>query len=703
MPEIPQQLVDALRRTENRLVPFVGAGLSVSVNSSLFPSWDGLLAKLGQQLDTGGVASRQAAEKFAALLAQQEPLEAAQVAEEKLTPARFNLLMGEIFGVGMPPKADLSGPGAVWRLGSKLVITTNYDSVLDWPRTLQGDEVVRVHNLDEAGLTKIAAGTTMKKPTVWHLHGSARAGSYVLSQRSYLDLYGPEPGRPFRLACETLRTVLTTRPLLFVGFSLDDPFIVRQMKEILKLTAGTTEVSWLLLKRPQDPGAGGVDVDALLAGQHVEVVYYEDYGTPFFQFLHRLGREAGVAEEPHFAGGKPGLSAEKQGWVDELSRLTDDLFLDPAVIAEANNRLIPPPTFRLGGAADAYLLLREATCRLAASNRTSAGHAPLLSLVRTLLPRCPADLRPALEDWMARAAAAFGQRGAATGMAAEPALQDGYALALIRQTHGAKPFSAEAWYYRDQGFERLVDERACTVAELHRFLGEVVREITSVGLAKEAVDLAFVLPASLLAEAIDRWRPKAADGSDLPPIGSTHRVVLRPERLRDPGERDAWKAAWERWKAAAKEKLPLTELPDRRPASRRAAWLGAAALNEPDCRGHLCCDDLAMVVLRSPPRSSSLTSTPDPLEVALQQGVPVALWPRPPLSEDPMTMMQAVFALLGQTEVGRLTVALRDLRDRDKDDPNGAGGCFGLLIDDADRPPPTRQAANRLSLAVEFG
>jgi len=98
----------------------------------------------------------------------------------------------------------------------------------------------------------------------------------------------------------------------------------------------------------------------------------------------------------------------------------------------------------------------------------------------------------------------LGHRATATALPSKPPSQEGYALALIRQTHGAKPFSAEAWYHRDGRFERLVDERSCSVAELYRFLGEVVRQVASVGLAPEAIDLAFVLPASLLAEAFLR-------------------------------------------------------------------------------------------------------------------------------------------------------------------------------------------------------
>jgi len=32
--------------------------------------------------------------------------------------------------------------------------------------------VDRVHNSDRAALTRIATGTALRKPTVWHLHGS---------------------------------------------------------------------------------------------------------------------------------------------------------------------------------------------------------------------------------------------------------------------------------------------------------------------------------------------------------------------------------------------------------------------------------------------------------------------------------------------------------------------------------------------------
>jgi len=71
------------------------------------------------------------------------------------------------------------------------------------------------------------------EPTVWHLHGYIHdAARLVLTPDGFDELYGDGKTREsvYPAALHVLRTVMTSRTLLFIGFSLDDQHFGDQMR-----------------------------------------------------------------------------------------------------------------------------------------------------------------------------------------------------------------------------------------------------------------------------------------------------------------------------------------------------------------------------------------------------------------------------------------------------------------------------------------
>jgi len=288
----PQTLVEAVKN--RTVVPFIGTGLSVSVGREIFPDWRGLIEQLASRLESEGLEP--AAVKVRQYLADRKFPEAAELAFEKLKSSRFRKEMGKAFDVRPPAHADLSAVQALWRIRPTGLITTNYDDVLRWPfggaalpYPLPPPSPRLAHNDDPDLLQQLVTPELDERPLVWHLHGSVeRPVTIILTQRQYQRLYGAdsEQFKQYAFALEQLRTLFANRTLFFVGFSLEDPFVRAQLKDIFAVTAAQNPVSFVLLKK------GERDPDSLLAQYNVQVIEFDDFGPPMARALAEIAEAA---------------------------------------------------------------------------------------------------------------------------------------------------------------------------------------------------------------------------------------------------------------------------------------------------------------------------------------------------------------------------------------------------------------------------
>ena len=132
---LPRTFQERLR--QNRIIPFVGAGLSIGVKSRegnpLFPGWGPLLKRASDRLLTEN--KQKEARLVAAFVDTDRLYDAAREAKAGLGAANwFDFLKEEFDHVFEEVNSEsLRLNQLIWALGSNLVITTNYE-----PRVAMG-------------------------------------------------------------------------------------------------------------------------------------------------------------------------------------------------------------------------------------------------------------------------------------------------------------------------------------------------------------------------------------------------------------------------------------------------------------------------------------------------------------------------------------------------------------------------------------
>jgi SIR2-like domain/Sulfatase-modifying factor enzyme 1 len=280
---LPDRLLSAAR--DRRLVPFAGAGVSMSIcrddGEPLFPNWKQLLLSGAKRLRDELLFDY--ATKVEAEINLGEYLEAAASVKRGLGGV-FSDWIRQALNRSRSETSDgsLILPSILWELGSRLVLTTNYDRVLRW-----GCE--QVSDLEEwSRIPPIASTADLQRPTLWHLHGIITCPTdLVFTDKDYTELYSsaaPEADK-FR---HMFREVLRNNTLLFVGFSFDDAYLQSELGWLQKCFSGAGGRHYLLV--PDDRfKATQKQLEKLTS---LQVIQYQGHGRPLQQLLTQLQQAA---------------------------------------------------------------------------------------------------------------------------------------------------------------------------------------------------------------------------------------------------------------------------------------------------------------------------------------------------------------------------------------------------------------------------
>ncbi|MEO1168745.1 MAG: SIR2 family protein [Pseudomonadota bacterium] len=270
---IPHSLEVAL--SQRKVIPFVGAGLSQGIldrtGKRIFPNWPNLLDGAATRLEAEGKEPE--ARLVSSLVETGDLLGAAKSAKENLSQPIWVDYLKEVFDRtfdDVDPES-LSVLRMVWALGSNLVVTTNYDRSLQWTCPDRAD--FRVWDIEaKAEQVETIRQGNAPRPTVWHLHGQIdNANKIILAPEQYGHLYGDGVSKEiYSAALATLRTILKSHTLLFVGFSMTDAKFMAQVIGVNEEYDGTAGRHFALLKN------GEADKDALRAAG-VEPIWYETH------------------------------------------------------------------------------------------------------------------------------------------------------------------------------------------------------------------------------------------------------------------------------------------------------------------------------------------------------------------------------------------------------------------------------------------
>lgn len=294
---IPQSLQDKLRKRQ--VIPFVGAGVSMNVldrtsRQPVFPSWRQLLISAAGRLENELKTAE--AELVRALLRIQRPdfLYAAQQAREALGGVWFEFLRDAL---AVPyqriDETSLELARSVWRLGSNLVITTNYVEVLRWASQQQGD--LQSWDIEAPVQQALLLRGELLHPVIWHLHGRISNPSDMILSRDGYELLYPEANRATRevhydAALATLRQLAIAKSFLFVGFSLDDAHLGFQLRSVHDMYEGVGQHYALVQERDAER------IRNLKMG--IEPIIFEHLGEPLLALLKELEEVVSVREAP---------------------------------------------------------------------------------------------------------------------------------------------------------------------------------------------------------------------------------------------------------------------------------------------------------------------------------------------------------------------------------------------------------------------
>lgn len=245
---IPRSLVEAVRA--HRVVPFVGAGVSVGVKRDLFPAWTRLLQNIADHMQDEGIDAAEV-ERVRGLVQAGDLVLAAEGALRALGPYVFHGFLRRNYRQPRPTDANLEVVRAIWALRPPLVITTNYDNVLRWG----GPAEVQLVANDQHEELSLLGEASSEWPWVWHLHGTIeRMATVILAGRDYKRLYEQDERdrvASYERALFELQKTLASKSLLYIGFGLTDPYVLEQIAHVLDLTRGSVAPSYALMKQGQ--------------------------------------------------------------------------------------------------------------------------------------------------------------------------------------------------------------------------------------------------------------------------------------------------------------------------------------------------------------------------------------------------------------------------------------------------------------------
>jgi tetratricopeptide (TPR) repeat protein len=297
--DIPRELKDRLRI--GRVVPFVGAGVSMSVKAKqtgerLFPSWKTLLEEAANRLDEEAKAAYANAVRSLLEIEPPDYLDAARRARAGLGPVWFRFLKEQLDQPReMANDETLNLAETIWNLGSHLVITTNYDKVLHWASPHRDNLVI--WDIEAPAEQSRAIRGDLNRPSVWHLHGYIdNAADLILTPDGYSRLY-PEAGQVenrYKAALSTLHQFMTSHTFLFIGFGFDDAYFGMQLRGISEIFQGSTGPHYVLTRAADREKIRTLDLP-------VEIISVEDYGLPLLDGLRefaKIAAEAGSQTSP---------------------------------------------------------------------------------------------------------------------------------------------------------------------------------------------------------------------------------------------------------------------------------------------------------------------------------------------------------------------------------------------------------------------
>ena len=279
-----RELIDLVASGEAVLI--VGAGSSARVD---YVTWGGLLEKLEDLANECGEGLDRTRKGDA--LAYAEDIKS-HIIKEMNSLGRYYALLQNLFSPKDPPFTDFHTK--LVALPFRGILTTNYDTVLEaalgnierhtaYDNSLVIDEnsAGRVHEF-------LMAMNNDKRMTrrIAHLHGKFDTpSSIILSIEDYYSAYGlrlptdqPQGDSEWTLHRKLLWAVLATRRVVFIGFSMEDPYFNEMLETVsTDLWRWDKSIHFAIMSISSTNAENSkIKADGLRREYGVDTIFYED-------------------------------------------------------------------------------------------------------------------------------------------------------------------------------------------------------------------------------------------------------------------------------------------------------------------------------------------------------------------------------------------------------------------------------------------
>src|SRR5271170_3898914 len=252
MPDATSYAVNAMaglaeRIAREEVVLYVGAGASASAG---YKGWSDFLEVLRKRAETQMTNYGQAALRYfnEQLIKKDKSLEAADWLHKALGQDLQEIVVNE-FG-----PANYRSPSVIHhylaRFPSGLVITTNYDDLLDQAFKKAGRRPFRWTWRNTDNVVRQLKSLNTKQPGILHLHGHTDdPESIVLTGSQYAaEMHKHKP------VGELLSWLLATRTFLFIGASFNDPDLVYLLQQNVAKYGNSLRRHYALVPYTEVPG-----------------------------------------------------------------------------------------------------------------------------------------------------------------------------------------------------------------------------------------------------------------------------------------------------------------------------------------------------------------------------------------------------------------------------------------------------------------
>lgn len=218
--KFPKHLIEAIQSKE--CILFIGSGISVW---SGLPSWEGLIRQMVEFLCDSGLQSNEKSE-IEQILLKGDILTAASLCSSLMRKGNFRDFIEEVFIEPNPKPHEIHR--IIADLGPDSFITTNYDRLVDDAYQIVHDGLVlspinNDQSIEQARIVKHGASRFIFTP-----HGRAeKSDTIILTREDFRRLkYNSKS------TIDTFHHLLISRPVVFLGFGLQDPDFLMIKDEI---------------------------------------------------------------------------------------------------------------------------------------------------------------------------------------------------------------------------------------------------------------------------------------------------------------------------------------------------------------------------------------------------------------------------------------------------------------------------------------